>query len=606
MNEAWRSMNPLRCSGTDLPPNLLLMAKILVVGLALKGYWGGLPEVFLPMVPILEALDPAVFRRVLQAGFAIAGAALLLNLRVRVSCMVLGLVFLLAIAASLPYYRNATVYAGCILLLAGLSKAGERPWLLSVQISLLYLGAGWNKLFEPDWRNGQYFEHWMIGILTNPYYEAAASLLPPMMLSMTASWLTILIEIFVGLAVLHRRSIPAAILVASAFHVIALLATHQDFGIFFIAICASFLALVDWPAEVTVRFDPAKLSGRLIHRLRMLDFDRLIDWEMREGPLEIAAGDRVLRGVEALKRMLLLLPATTLFLAILLTGPKWVRWGTAAGALLFFVPWRVSFSRRGTGGSRLEARGGRREIEQIADRRSQKGKRKKGKSQEGQEGEGGGVNLLICYLPASSLQPPASPSSLEPRAPPSPPSPPPAHQLARVVDRLVDSLLLSDDVTGGSAVVADHSIDFRHERVELGDSLARLRTGVVVAGACRSRSIDAAGDFAAEVFPGNHIVGRIDESAESGPPVRARALDGVDAGRIAGGSARSGGRRRLDVGLKPWNPFLPDHEHDDGNDRQLEQAVAFFVRHEEILRDQAVLVHARLERGCQRALNADI
>ena len=66
-----------------MPANVLAMAKVIVIGLALKGYVAALPEVFLPMLPQLDALDPQLFRRALQVAFWIAAPLLLMNLRVR-------------------------------------------------------------------------------------------------------------------------------------------------------------------------------------------------------------------------------------------------------------------------------------------------------------------------------------------------------------------------------------------------------------------------------------------------------------------------------------------------------------------------------------------
>jgi len=338
----WRDRNPLRCAGTELPPNVLLLAKAVAIGLLLHGYVAELPAVFLPFFPRLDAPDPHWFRRVLIGGACIAAAALLFNVRVRIACLILGAVFLLAIASSMPYYRNAIVYSGCVLLLAGLSDADERPWLLRAQVSLLYLGAGSNKWFEADWRSGQYMEHWLIHVLTNPYYEAAAAQFPPMLLSWMLSWLTIVLELTVGLAVWWRKSVAAALATAASFHVATLLLTHQDFGIFFTAVCASFLAFAEWPASVTLSYDPRRFSGRVLHGLlRRVDFDRRIAWRVHSGPITLVLNERVSQGAEAMKRVLLLLPVSAIAVVLLLASPKWVRWGTALGTLLL-IPVRVS------------------------------------------------------------------------------------------------------------------------------------------------------------------------------------------------------------------------------------------------------------------------
>lgn len=344
--------NLLAGAGTELPPNLLLAAKLLVVALVAKGYAAGLPEVFLPFLAPLERLDPVVFRHCLQGAFAAAAVALFLHHQVRAAAVVLGLVLLAGVLASKPQYRNATVYAGCVLLLIGLHTPGRSPWLLRAQIALLYLGAGMNKLLDPDWRSGQYMEHWLVRVLTNPYYEEMTTWLPPGRLSLALGWTAILVELFVGAAILARPTRPAAIWTAATLHLATLLMTHQDFGIFLIAILASFLAAIDWPRSVTVSAASARAGTRLVRALAArLDLDGLVRWEDAPTPTDrlVVCGERGeqwrLTGLEALARLLLLFPPVLFLLVALVAGPKWVRWWSALLAFLCFTPWR-SWGRR--------------------------------------------------------------------------------------------------------------------------------------------------------------------------------------------------------------------------------------------------------------------
>lgn len=334
--------NPFACAGSEMPPNVLLLAKLIAFCLVLKGYFSAIVTPFLPFLPILE-VNPEAFQQILQVAFVISIAALLFNIAPRSAALTLGLVMLLAIAASKPGYRNATVYAGCILLLAGLQSRTGTIWLLRAQIALLYLGAGINKFFEVDWWTGAYVENWLVAILTNPYYETLTTLFPPMLLSRMLGWSAIAVELFVGVAVLFRAARPAAIWIAAVFHLGVLLMTHQDFGIFLTAIFASFLALIDWPASVRVSIGDRHTLSRLIRVVsRRLDVDRILRWEpaaSEDEGLTIDTGRSSLRGGEAVARLLLLFPPVYFALALLLTGPKWVRWWSAALALLLFTPW---------------------------------------------------------------------------------------------------------------------------------------------------------------------------------------------------------------------------------------------------------------------------
>ena len=105
--------NPLSINSPEISPNLLLMAKVIVIGLLLKGYFYNLSDHFLPLIPIFDYFgSPVVFERTLQTLFLLACAGILLNFRVRFSCVVLGLVLLTVTVSSLTSYRNSVVFCG--------------------------------------------------------------------------------------------------------------------------------------------------------------------------------------------------------------------------------------------------------------------------------------------------------------------------------------------------------------------------------------------------------------------------------------------------------------------------------------------------------------
>ena len=61
------SWNPLRCSGTVLPTNLLLMAKLIALCLLLTNHVRQIPDPWLPFVPAFDWIGaPAAFQRGLQ------------------------------------------------------------------------------------------------------------------------------------------------------------------------------------------------------------------------------------------------------------------------------------------------------------------------------------------------------------------------------------------------------------------------------------------------------------------------------------------------------------------------------------------------------------
>jgi hypothetical protein len=78
------SWNPLRCGGTALPVNLLVMAKAIAIALLLTNHVRLLPDPFLPFIPGLDRIPPLLFQRTLQVLFVGSAVALLFNRSVRV------------------------------------------------------------------------------------------------------------------------------------------------------------------------------------------------------------------------------------------------------------------------------------------------------------------------------------------------------------------------------------------------------------------------------------------------------------------------------------------------------------------------------------------
>src|SRR6476469_1640863 len=74
------SWNPLRVTGTEMPPNLLLACKLIVVAFVVNGQVRRLPGHFLPFFSALDRVgSQSAYRHGLQAAFLVAAVALLLN-----------------------------------------------------------------------------------------------------------------------------------------------------------------------------------------------------------------------------------------------------------------------------------------------------------------------------------------------------------------------------------------------------------------------------------------------------------------------------------------------------------------------------------------------
>ena len=136
------SWNPLRCGGTALPVNLLVMAKAIAIALLLTNHVVLLPDPFLPFVPGLDSIPPVLFQRTLQVVFVASALALLLNRSVRLAAFILGMTIIVSVLASKAYYGNNKTFCGFILFLIGLYQPGREPWMIRLQLVLVYFGAG--------------------------------------------------------------------------------------------------------------------------------------------------------------------------------------------------------------------------------------------------------------------------------------------------------------------------------------------------------------------------------------------------------------------------------------------------------------------------------
>ena len=354
------SWNPLRCSGTALPVPMLLMAKIVAVTFMLGGD-RVMPAPHLPFLTPLDAFaDSPAFALVLQIAFFASGLLLVFNRWPRAAAFAMGCAVLTAVVSSKSYYGNNKLFAGSILLLTGLYHPRTGPWLLRVQLVMVYFGAGLNKVMDPDWHSGQFFHNWAGARLAQPLYLWTNQFFPPLLLGKLVSWFTFLTELGLAVAFLIPRAWPVAIWVSLLFHASLLEFTGTTFNMFFYAMEAAVLAFVTWPRELIVIFDG---DCGICHRIRgwmsRIDFDRAFSWQTLqsgigdrfavpraalEQRLHLAADGRMSSGFRACKLMLLYHPAFYLVVAVLLAAPGNVIWASwwrriVVGLLLaFFFP----------------------------------------------------------------------------------------------------------------------------------------------------------------------------------------------------------------------------------------------------------------------------
>jgi hypothetical protein len=238
---------PFTITGTQMPPNLLLLCKILAVAVLATGHFRILPDPFLPFIPGLDALiDPSFFKRTLQTVVVVAAVALLFNRCPRAFALILGSCLLLAVVSSKAYYGNNKTFVGLALVLAGLSDFDRPPYLLRWLLAFTYFGAALNKLLLEDWQNGLFFAYWATKV-RNPVYLAIVDVVPPLFAGAVMCWATIIGEFVIAIGVFFRRLVPLALWVNVLFQFGLLQFTGGTFTLFFYAMQAMVLAFVTWP-----------------------------------------------------------------------------------------------------------------------------------------------------------------------------------------------------------------------------------------------------------------------------------------------------------------------------------------------------------------------
>jgi len=322
---------------SPLPPNLLLASKLMLLALWAKDYLTVLPPRHLPFVAALDAAGtPEQYRLVLLTAIGLGAVLIVFELAPRLGCLLVGGALCVAVVGCRPLFANSRLYPACFLVLLGLYEPRSGPTLVRAQVVLLYLGAGFNKLLDPDWLDGRFFESWMRDKLHLGWYAWLADRLPAMLPSMLLGWLTIAVELGIAVGLMRRRWWPLAVRVGASFHVMVLLTVNQDFGAFLATSLISYLAFVEWPARVvlTLPAGTPKIVGALLGRGRVV--------ETGDG-LAVEVDGRRRSGAAALQQLVLYSPlAWLVFVAVITLAPAhlwWLRNAVAALVLPFCLPW---------------------------------------------------------------------------------------------------------------------------------------------------------------------------------------------------------------------------------------------------------------------------
>ena len=349
--------NPLTLTGLSLPPQVVLLCRLLALTLLLTNHQSQIQTPFLPFLDIFDTLPPELFQHTLQAALVLGSLGLLFTRKTRAFAILTGLTILLAVLSSRAYYGNNKTFVGLLLILSALSSQTGPPRLIHWQLALVYFGAGFNKILDPDWQSGQFFQHWATDRLENPAYIWLSAHLPPLAAGKMFCWTTIAAELALAVLTLIPRFHPAVIWGSGLFQSGLLLFTGDPFNLFFYSMQAVLFAFARWPEpQITVIWDGScGFCRRTKELLGKIDFDPIFNWNTLQSnigdqygltkpqlkqALHAAGPGWLLSGYSAVRRMILHLPifAMTLTAAIALAPGPQTRRAIVALTLAFLLP----------------------------------------------------------------------------------------------------------------------------------------------------------------------------------------------------------------------------------------------------------------------------
>jgi hypothetical protein len=254
---------------TELP--LLFTARMLVFFLL---WIMGLDTISPPFLPFIASIDslrdfPSLFK-FLDWVYWISMVMVFVGIRFRAFSLIIGCLLFSSILASKLQFSNSLLYAGCFFFLIGLYKPGLE-WIFKVQIALLYLGAGLNKLLDPDWISGQYFDFFITQLYPNQLILYFSSEVPGLLFAKIASFFTIITELTLGIwALIGKRRLLLGYLI-HGFHLLMLIVTSGTLSyIFYFLMAVSSYLVLPWSEDKgTVIHYP--VNCKVIHLLKLTD-----------------------------------------------------------------------------------------------------------------------------------------------------------------------------------------------------------------------------------------------------------------------------------------------------------------------------------------------
>jgi len=302
---------PWKISSNEMLPNILLMSKILFLLLVLNRFYFKINDPHIPFIRLLDVFNnyPNVFKYSLRFGFILFGFMLLFNIKTRLSSLFLGLIIIITFLASKPLFRNHVFIVGSVLFLVGISNNKTVLKLLILQLSIVYLGASINKMFEIDWWSGQFMDNWLSTAENNPIYIYISALLPTLVFAKILSWSAIIVEFIIGILLLIKKWRLFGVWLLIIFHFTMFTMVHDKFGHFLQGLFIVLIAFIPWPQnKVQVKFNPGKYKN-LIFFNKLLDWDGIVNWKKNKANknnwLEVNYKNKITTNIDGLKSLLI-------------------------------------------------------------------------------------------------------------------------------------------------------------------------------------------------------------------------------------------------------------------------------------------------------------
>ncbi len=332
-----------KLSESPLPVNVDLIYKLLAFNVLGNSYLY-IDEFKLPFLSWMQDFIALPHLSVVLTSIVMLGVALILiTNQPKLGTLLIFASMLVIVLGCMPCYADSRFYLFSMLLLMTLYDKKSGLLFIKLQVIILYLGSGLNKLFDPDWQSGQYIHNWLGHQLSFDGYIKAAALLPDMVLAKIISWSVITCELFMAFCFSRKSFNMIGITLGLIFHTGSILAANSVFGSFVAGAFISYLAFIDWPKKITLVLSTDKKIRKLARIIKWVDPYRIMQLEQNGSartPIVIINEQRH-KGLKAVRQMLLYTPMFYLLVILFVLAPgfgyDWLKAAMLYPVILFFV-----------------------------------------------------------------------------------------------------------------------------------------------------------------------------------------------------------------------------------------------------------------------------